>query len=1081
MAIKSKKILEQIRPEDKNLLSEKELVRKFGRPEDCVELHIYDLNGNLLDTVYNFEEYEIPDVDDNEGFFNEITFNPDKALRDLGYSTGEYELRVNFHRKKIVNTLEDLFYINTISPSRTELRVKIIGEKNLSPLISATSQFIAELGDTEEGIAYFKDFALNLGDDTILTGVNFIAEQGQNNSFLIKLYEPLPNTFSEKAQFRIIEELTNPISYRVDLGVTFISDSSKELRGPNLRIDTRLNSSTPTAYRAYNDILKYSSTGSLNNVLNALSSSAPISVEYDNPNTDSGYVYDKFIHFSSAEERLRNFKYKLELIELYTSKSEYIDTLSPPYVTGIKQNNEDLKNKVIQNFDGYERYLYFESGTYAWPKITTTKPYTLAGTNRLASVNWFNTNVEDASNFDDQNPYILRNTLPQYIMDNDQNEHFITFIDMVGQHFDNIWLYIENITDKNVAHNSLTEGISKDLVFNALKEKGIPAFDQFENKDLFSYLLFDDFNSLEESAFQPIIDEAGEFITTEGGSRILASIPTTPTIISGSNSKTPLQDISKGVWKRLYHNAPYLLKTKGTERGIKALLSCYGIPESILHVKEYGGPVADKSEFRTFKYPKIQKAVEISGTNIGTKLRINYQNTTISDNAATIEFTIIPSNIAENIILSDTIEAGAGYISLDRHPVHTDTARLKHVPNTGTTVYSDYFPAYCGRPLTIFLQPPTANQLKSQAKSIGNLNVKASMFVDGEYIEKTLSTDATFKQKNTTNLPISIGQSSYINGKTSNFLVHNFKIYNVPLNTSIREQHTKDPNILAANTTSSFFENELMYYIPLGANLKEDQPTTGAGFKDFSYSDSTTSKALIKTEFADLIYKEVTYDHFIVTPDTVGASMVSEKVRYDQGTIDDNILSPIIRAEKSTLDRQPQDFSNLGIFFSPTFEINEDIIHTLGGFRLDDYIGDPRHLSSSEYPDLKSLRKTYAQKVTGRYNFWDYLRTIQFFDHTIFKLIEEFVPVKANLKTGFVIEPNYLERNKINYANTDFSQISFPDFNVPDVNPSLDSEYILHETTINVEDVLDGSEGSFENNFVYGRLSSKYYRVAENR
>ena len=33
-----------------------------------------------------------------------------------------------------------------------------------------------------------------------------------------------------------------------------------------------------------------------------------------------------------------------------------------------------------------------------------------------------------------------------------------------------------------------------------------------------------------------------------------------------------------------------IIKTKGTERGIKALIACYGIPEPILHVKEYGGP-----------------------------------------------------------------------------------------------------------------------------------------------------------------------------------------------------------------------------------------------------------------------------------------------------------------------------------------------------------------------------------------------------------------------------------------------------------------------------------------------------------
>ena len=39
-----------------------------------------------------------------------------------------------------------------------------------------------------------------------------------------------------------------------------------------------------------------------------------------------------------------------------------------------------------------------------------------------------------------------------------------------------------------------------------------------------------------------------------------------------------------------------------------------------------------------------------------------------------------------------------------------------------------------------------------------------------------------------------------------------------------------------------------------------------------------------------------------------------------------NILDPFKKFETSTLDRQPQDFEDLGVFFSPTNEINEDIL-----------------------------------------------------------------------------------------------------------------------------------------------------------
>jgi len=193
-------------------------------------------------------------------------------------------------------------------------------------------------------------------------------------------------------------------------------------------------------------------------------------------------------------------------------------------------------------------------------------------------------------------------------------------------------------------------------------------------------------------------------------------------------------------------------------------------------------------------------------------------------------------------------------------------------------------------------------------------------------------------------------------------------------------------------------------------------------------------------------------------------------------SIDDNILSPFIRSEESTQDRQPNDFSDLGVFFSPTFEVNEDIIYTLGGFRMDDYIGDPRDYTSSFYPDLKALQDIYVQKINNKIvNIWDYLKLVQQFDHTLFKMIEQFAPAKANLKTGVVIEPHYLERHKLNglYINTDSTSY---ELDLPNVLPPISSENSLHEIDIDVYGYLvTGSGGDIENNAINSRLSSKFY------
>ena len=52
---------------------------------------------------------------------------------------------------------------------------------------------------------------------------------------------------------------------------------------------------------------------------------------------------------------------------------------------------------------------------------------------------------------------------------------------MIGQHFDQSWLYIKSLTENKRAENKLNRGIDKDLVYNALKGLGIQVFDEFEN------------------------------------------------------------------------------------------------------------------------------------------------------------------------------------------------------------------------------------------------------------------------------------------------------------------------------------------------------------------------------------------------------------------------------------------------------------------------------------------------------------------------------------------------------------------------------------------------------------------------
>ena len=123
--------------------------------------------------------------------------------------------------------------------------------------------------------------------------------------------------------------------------------------------------------------------------------------------------------------------------------------------------------------------------------------------------------------------------------------------------------------------------------------------------------------------------------------------PTSQSMVSASIAGSiPKGDITKELWKRLHDNLPYLLKTKGTERGMKALMSCYGIPESILHVKEYGGPVTDKTTFRTFSYEKTSKMATPSAGSFAltrSAFNIRYNDPLYEPQIKTIQTRFLPT------------------------------------------------------------------------------------------------------------------------------------------------------------------------------------------------------------------------------------------------------------------------------------------------------------------------------------------------------------------------------------------------------------------------------------------------------
>ena len=1029
-------------------ITSKVINKTFGHRDDYIELHIYNNNNQVIYSENNFEDYTIPsDQTIKPPLTNTLSFDTTKILNDRGFYSGRYTIKLNILKKKIFSTNLSPFLIKEISSDRRELRT-ITTKINNNILGPAVSKFIADI----ESSAYFKEFSLNFGNDLLVPAVNILLNKDTDKyEVLIKSLNPLPSTIGQNTTFKVVEEITDSMLIAIDLGDIDLIDEGIPMAGPNFHIDTRLNSSIPSEFKTYDQILNYNVTSSYQHLLSKLEDNTiDLNIKYDSirpiseSSIETSYHFENFTHFSSAVERLKNFEYKLKLIESYDDQILSLnsitgDTLNSSHVISNKSDLNNKKTTLIKGFDGYEQFLYFTSGTYAWPKQNTEKPFTLYSVTSSEATVWLGNEFDyaptgsgqllSASLYDKENIYNLNKLVPNHIIENSNNSIYLSFVNMIGQHFDHIWTYIKSLSNLNNADNF--QGISKDLVYFKLKDIGIEVFDQFENSNLLEYILGESVSGSNSYGGDHFFNYSSEHPSSSLGFGLAVSA--SEAIVTASNEgSTPKGDIAKEIWKRIYHNAPYLLKTKGTERGIKALMSCYGLPSTILNIKEYGGSTVTSGPFKNLNDSEIYKTFSYEKTGFYLNSPINLPNTSNEnflvrfpweDNdlgpftEKTIEFRLLPAKgqSANVLTLSDstntTLTPGLK-ISMSPYTGNDISSsgdastygNLKLTRNGVTLLTTENFALYNGNFWNIHLIGVSG----STAEGTSKLQLSAYQTNHLKHTTKIIKSTTFASYESDFGKDSGQGKTYlYVGGPTFKGGIQEVRCHwGEALTDETLTKHSLEPFMYSGNTISSSFSN-LIIRLPLGSTgvetLENHPPDTSLKHANTLAVTNPNSN-----------YLEFTETHHLPTPDTVGISTTSEKVRIDEGTVDDNLLSLFVKGETSTLDRQPQDFEDLGIFFSPTNEINEDIIYTLGSFRLDDYIGSPLTSvqSASEYSDLKDIKDIYFQKIKNRYNYWDYIKQIQYIDHTLFKMIEQFVPARANTKTGLLIEPHILERTK---------------------------------------------------------------------
>ena len=998
---------------DESLLNSLNINKEFGLPEDKVEVHVISPSGDVLNSVYDFKNYTTRQTIQGTSLYDQVELDPKADLESFGINLGKYEIVYNFYRQLFFSTPATPFFISQISSDRTELKISN-NSVSYTDLGQSYLTFISERNSR----AFYSDFLLNFGDNKTIIGVN-IAFDNSNESYAslyIKLYEPLPPNYRLKDTLWIVESISEP--YVFEVNTEFIAEATLDttsLRGPNINIELAEKNNLTTPYLNLSSLLNSSVSSSYQQLQSWLEEkNIEITVDY----TD----FNNFVHFSSARERLENFKYKLTQIQSLQSDINNINNLSVSssitYTSASVLNLQTQLNTLIEKFDGYEYFLYYESGSYSWPKSGSIKPYTNLSPTDPEALTWFGSTdytsiyyggqVLDADNYDINNKDYIWNNFPEYIKEDSQNSNLELFSAMLGQHYDYIWTYIKDITDLQVADNRIDFGISKDLVADTLRNFGMKLYTNSRNQeDLYLSLLGIDSNN-------STLPSTGSYMIN--------------TYVTASNNTIPDNDIVKETYKRIYHNLPYLLKTKGTRRGLHSLINCFGIPETILKVKEYGGNKKDLNIIEQIT-PKFNYKLDLNGKSyVRLPFRPSYKQYLDTG------LTILPDTIEYRFKLNSTYPTQSILESDYKHIKATQTSGSFADVSFGLSDGSSFLystpiniPIYNDDWWVLNLTRETgsldANSLSTYTTTntytltIGNKNDYGIQYLKSSSITIDGATQFDYNLYGWNTVEnINIGNSNFYYPTSASVQEVRVWVGSIPVN-NFRD-HILNPIAYPESNVTGSYES-LIFRYPFGSELDNTirgtytsvHPAQTASFGDGS---SVIRSTIFVINPSSAKYSTNNETFLVNTPNLGSITEIDEKVRVAiPNLVPGDVLTPYISIQKPEIYPYTNDLNIVEISISPQDSINEDIIAQLGSFNIDEYIGDPRLDSSDSYPALTELRNFYFKKYSDSQNVFDLIKLLSYFDNSLFKMIKDFVPAKANLSTGLVINTNILERNKI--------------------------------------------------------------------
>ena len=987
-------------------------------PANC-EMHIY--SGKTWITGEHVVKLDLTATNPagQVQLYNPVRIPVLKTVQDTKLVTGTYQICTNFFTDILGTYKEQYLTIQEISPDRTEVKLRLIYNNLTEPTVKtqlinfvntvSKTQTRKLKSDDNKSINYFTSYLLNFSRNQCVSFVNSVVI---GDFIYVKLLDPLSDIFDIDYKCWIVKEHLAPYIDRISIEAKPVVQTQSKMLPANFSITIASNNAdNKSKLQSWGDLVgtnKQASSKIINSVFSGSFAGMQLNIDLSD--------FNNFVFYSSATERLYNFRSKLQQLESYTAQSASYAASTGATAKINALDYETKQFELIGGFDAFEEYLYYESssklttydiplinptvphltGSYIQPapKRNSTFPYTLYSVSSSAFTSWYTNLNEKAITYDSYNFNALQYAIPEYIKLNESNLNLASYVNIIGHFFDMIYVYVNHQGKLYSTEENPNLGTPNELLPGIAKQFGWILSNSTTSSDL------------------------DEYVAIGGNNQSLAPG-------KGSSEKLRIYSIQR----RIVNNLPYILKTRGTNRGVRSLAAIYGIDQSKLTVKEYSNNIADIntiSKFRKQNYEReTQPTKQAQPVAPAALVMPSGSSGLVIVNVPTQVNTVQLRFKSDSVIKNPTIPTIQNIVRIDSHIID-----IQYTSGTNGVFLIN------GVDTSNAIEMFDDNWISLNVSTDGtNLNLLAKESFNGEIISAASASSPGTISANPT-IVLGATGSARLQGS-----LQELRLWSSVINESVFDNHVTAPSAYNGNVDAY---DELLFRLPFDRVV--DHLTTGSLSGDQPLQSALT--ASFTSWSPDVTYDFIDSVYYFDTPN-IGPSTVNNlNVRVVDVTSEDDALDPNISTEIDDVTTN-QSAGKLDVYFSPQNDINNDIISYFGNVSLDDYIGDPTDYTKNEYPDLIKKSKQYWRKFSDRFDLNKWIQVYTSYDVSFFDNVQQTIPANTAGNIGFVIQPTLLERSKDHVLPTIKNYNDTYEALITDVSPALSSSYDYYTADIN--------------------------------